>query len=256
MSELWVLDLSNNSLSGTINTTFSIGNQLRVIKMDGNKLEGKVPRSLINCKYLEIFDLGNNELNDTFPKWLGALPHLQILNVRSNKLHGPINDARTANFFAKILVIDLSSNEFSGDLPVCLFENFKAMKMIGENSGTPEYVAETYSTLYTNSLIVTTKGLDLELPQVLTTDIIIDLSRNRFEGSIPSIIGDLIGLRTLNFSHNNLKGHIPTSMQHLSVLESLDLSSNKIGGETPQQLASLTSLEVLNLSHNHLVGCI
>ncbi|KAH0724462.1 hypothetical protein KY285_000287 [Solanum tuberosum] len=130
------------------------------------------------------------------------------------------------------------------------------MKTIGENSGTPEYVAETYSTLYTNSLIVTTKGLDLELPQVLTMDIIIDLSRNRFEGSIPSIIADLIGLRTLNFSHNNLKGHIPASMQHLSVLESLDLSSNKIGGEIPQQLVSLTSLEVLNLSHNHLVGCI
>ncbi|XP_049395667.1 receptor-like protein Cf-9 homolog [Solanum stenotomum] len=256
MSELWVLDLSNNSLSGTINTSFSIGNQLRVIKMDGNKLEGKVPRSLINCKYLQLFDLGNNELNDTFPKWLGALPDLQILKLRSNKLHGPINDSRTENLFAKILVIDLSSNGFSGDLPVSLFENFQAMKMIGENSGTPEYVAETYSTLYTNSLIVTTKGLDLELPQVLTTDIIIDLSMNRFEGSIPSIIGDLIGLRTLNLSHNNLIGHIPASMQHLSVLESLDLSSNKIGGEIPQQLASLTSLEVLNLSHNHLVGCI
>jgi len=256
MSGLWVLDLSNNSLSGTIHTTFSIANLLMVIKFDGNKLEGKVPRYLINCKYLEIFDLDNNELNDTFPKWLGALPDFQILNVRSNKLHGPIDDARTANLFAKILVIDLSSNGFSGDLPVSLFENFQAMKMIGENSGTPEYVAETYSTLYTNSLIVTTKGLDLELPQVLTTDIIIDLSMNRFEGSIPSIIGDLIGLRTLNLSHNNLKGHIPASMQHLSVLESLDLSSNKIGGEIPQQLASLTSLEVLNLSHNHLVGCI
>ncbi|KAH0729106.1 hypothetical protein KY289_000294 [Solanum tuberosum] len=104
--------------------------------------------------------------------------------------------------------------------------------MIGENSGTPEYVAETYSTLYTNSLIVTTKGLDLELPQVLTMDIIIDLSRNRFDS------------------------HIPASMQHLSILESLDLSSNKIVGEIPQQLVSLTSLEVLNLSHNHLVGCI
>ncbi|XP_049395609.1 receptor-like protein 9DC3 [Solanum stenotomum] len=201
--------------------------------MDGNKLEGKVPRSLINCKYLEFFDLGNNELNDTFPKWLGALPDLQILNVRSNKLHGPINDARTANLFAKILVIDLSSNGLSGDLPMSLFENFQAMKMIGENIGTREYVAETYSTLYTSSLIVTTKGLDLELLQALTTDIIIDLSRNRFEGSVPSIIWDLTRLCTLNLSHNNLRGHIPASMQHLSVLESLDLSSNKICGEIP-----------------------
>ncbi|KAH0724448.1 hypothetical protein KY285_000276 [Solanum tuberosum] len=255
MSGLWVLDLSNNSLSGTINTTFSIGNQLIVIKFDGNKLEGKVPQSLINCKYLEVLDLGNNELNDTFPKWLRALPNLKILRLRSNKFVGSIKDSSTYKF-AQIRIIDLSSNGFSGDLPVSLFENFEAMKINGENSGTREYVADMNYVDYTNSFIVTTKGLDLELPQVLTTEIIIDLSRNRFEGHIPGIIGDLIGLRTLNLSHNRLEGHIPASLHQLSVLESLDLSSNKISGEIPQQLASLKSLEVLNLSHNHLVGCI
>ncbi|XP_049347914.1 receptor-like protein Cf-9 [Solanum verrucosum] len=256
MSGLWALDLSNNSLSGIINTTLSVGNDLRIIKFDGNKLEGKVPQSLINCKYLEVVDLGNNELNDTFPKWLGALPELQILNLRSNKFYGPIKDSRTDKLFAQIRVIDLSSNGFSGDLPMSLFEKFEAMKITSENRGTREYVADINSYYYTNSLIVTTKGLELELPRVLTTDMIIDLSRNRFEGHIPSIIGDLIGLRTLNLSHNHLEGIIPSSLHQLSVLESLDLSSNKISGEIPQQLASLTSLEVLNLSHNYLVGCI
>ncbi|XP_049407394.1 receptor-like protein Cf-9 [Solanum stenotomum] len=255
MSGLWVLDLSNNSLSGTINTTFSIGNKFIVIKFDGNKLEGKVPQSLINCTYLEVLDLGNNELNDTFPKWLRALPNLKILRLRSNKFFGPIKDSSTYKF-PQIRIIDLSSNGFSGDLPVSLFEYFEAMKIISESSGTREYVADMSSIYYTNSFIVTTKGLDLELPQVLTTEIIIDLSRNRFEGHIPSIIGDLIGLRTLNLSHNHLEGIIPASLHQLSVIESLDLSSNKISGEIPQQLASLTFLAVLNLSHNHLVGCI
>uniref|UniRef100_A0A3Q7EAN8 Leucine-rich repeat-containing N-terminal plant-type domain-containing protein n=1 Tax=Solanum lycopersicum TaxID=4081 RepID=A0A3Q7EAN8_SOLLC len=92
----------------------------------------------------------------------------------------------------------------------------------------------------------------------------LDLSYNNFSGSIispkfgciPSSIGDLIALRTLNLSHNGLEGVIPTSLQYLSVLESLDLSFNNISGEIPQQLASLTFLEVLSLSHNHLVGCI
>ncbi|XP_049388864.1 receptor-like protein Cf-9 homolog [Solanum stenotomum] len=256
MSQLMILDLSNNSLSGIINTTLSIGNDLRIIKFDGNKLEGKVPQSLINCKYLNVLDLGNNELSDIFPKWLGALPYLQILNLRSNKFYGPIKDSRTDKLFAQIRVIDLSSNGFSGDLPMGLFEKFEAMKITSENRGTREYVADIDSYYYTNSLIVTTKGLDLELPRVLTTYMIIDLSRNRFKGHIPSIIGDLIGLRTLNLSHNHLEGIIPASLHQLSVLESLDLSSNKNSGEIPQQLASLTSLEVLNLSHNYLVGCI
>ncbi|KAH0732802.1 hypothetical protein KY289_003990 [Solanum tuberosum] len=250
---LAILDLSNNSLSGTVNITFSIGNQLNIIKLDGNKLQGKVPPSLINCKNLELLDLGNNALNDTFPKWLEDLPKLQILKLRSNKFYGPI---RTDNLFAQIRVIDLSSNGFSGDLPVNLFRNFQAMKIIGENSGTREYVGVPLSFLYTNSLIVTTKGLDHELGRLLTSNMIIDLSKNRFEGHIPSIIGDLIGLRALNLSHNVLEGHIPASLQNLSVLESLDLSSNRISREIPQQLASLTFLAVLNLSHNHLVGLI
>ncbi|KAM3324829.1 hypothetical protein P3S67_005981 [Capsicum chacoense] len=256
MNVLQVLDLNNNHLSGTINTTFTTENRLRIINLYGNKLKGKVPPSLINCRYLEFLDLGNNELNDTFPSSLGGLPYLRILSLRSNKLHGPIKDSRRNNLFAQIRVIDLSSNGFSGKLPVSLLENFQAMKIIGENSETREYIADYYSVYYTNTLIVTTKGWDREFFHVLTTNIIINFSRNRFEGYVPSIIGDLVGLRALNLSHNGLEGVIPTSLQRLSVLESLDLSSNKIGGEIPQQLVSLTFLAVLNLSHNHLVGCI
>ncbi|WMV07075.1 hypothetical protein MTR67_000460 [Solanum verrucosum] len=166
MSGLWALDLSNNSLSGIINTTLSVGNDLRIIKFDGNKLEGKVPQSLINCKYLEVVDLGNNELNDTFPKWLGALPELQILNLRSNKFYGPIKDSRTDKLFAQIRVIDLSSNGFSGDLPMSLFEKFEAMKITSENRGTR----------------------DGEIPQQLaslTSLEVLNLSHNYLVGCIP-----------------------------------------------------------------------
>ncbi|KAF3635935.1 putative glutaredoxin-C5-like [Capsicum annuum] len=251
MNELQVLDLGNNSFSGIINTTFRFGNQLRVIKLDGNKLEGKIPRSLINCKDLELLNLGNNQLNDTFPRWLGTLPSLVILKLASNKLHGPIKSSKNRNLFAQLRIIDLSSNEFIGNLPVNLFHNFNAMKVNDE-----QMIGVDFSE-YDNSLTIATKGLNLSFVRVLmSTNIIINLSKNRFEGQIPSVIGDLVGLRTLNLSHNGLEGHIPTSLHYLSILESLDLSSNKIGGGIPPQLASLTFLEVLNLSHNHLVGCI
>uniref|UniRef100_A0A3Q7E7J8 Leucine-rich repeat-containing N-terminal plant-type domain-containing protein n=1 Tax=Solanum lycopersicum TaxID=4081 RepID=A0A3Q7E7J8_SOLLC len=249
------LDLSNNSLSGTINTNFSIGNQLRVISLHGNKLTGKVPRSLINCKYLTLLDLGNNQLNDTFPNWFGDLPHLQIFSLRSNKFHGPIKSSGNTNLFAQLQILDLSSNGFSGNLPISLFGNLQAMKKIDEST-TPHYVSDQYVGYYDYLTTITTKGQDYDSVQILDSNMIIDLSKNRFEGHIPGIIGDLVGLRTLNLSHNVLEGHIPTSLQNLSVLESLDLSSNKISGEIPKQLESLTFLEVLNLSHNHLVGCI
>nr|AAV41392.1 Hcr9-Avr9-hir2 [Solanum habrochaites]AAV41393.1 Hcr9-Avr9-hir3 [Solanum habrochaites] len=250
------LDLSNNRLSGTINTTFSVGNSFRVINLHGNKLTGKVPRSLINCKYLTLLDLGNNLLNDTFPNWLGYLSQLKILSLRSNKLHGPIKSSGNTNLFTRLQILDLSSNGFSGNLPERILGNLQTMKEIDESTGFPEYISDPYDIYYNYLTTISTKGQDYDSVRILDSNMIINLSKNRFEGHIPSIIGDLVGLRTLNLSHNVLEGHIPASFQNLSVLESLDLSSNKISGEIPQQLASLTFLEVLNLSHNHLVGCI
>ncbi|XP_009788918.1 receptor-like protein Cf-9 homolog isoform X1 [Nicotiana sylvestris] len=253
-----VLDISNNNLSGTIPTNFTIGSQLKSFRLHRNKLEGKIPQSLINCKHLEVLDLGNNELNDTYPQWLGTLPNLKILSLRSNKLHGPIKDSRNISLFKELQIMDLSSNGFSGNLPASLFENFEAMKIIDENMRTGRYIGDEYLLNYNYdvSLSIIVKGLDLKFHRVLIENMIINLSENRFEGYIPSSIGDLIALRVLNLSHNCLEGLIPTTLQHLSVLESLDLSFNKIDGGIPQQLASLTSLAVLNLSHNHLVGCI
>ncbi|KAK4736493.1 hypothetical protein R3W88_000190 [Solanum pinnatisectum] len=250
------LDLSNNSFSGTINTNFSIGNYLTVISLNGNKLTGKVPPSLINCKYLTLLDLGNNQLNDTFPNWLGDLPDLKILSLRSNKLHGPIKSSGNTNLFPQLQIMDLSSNGFSGNLPESLLGNLQAMKKIDESTRTPQYVSGKFAAEYDYLTTITTKGQVYNYVRILASNMIIDLSKNRFEGHIPSIIGDLVGLRTLNLSHNVLEGHIPASLQNLSVLESVDLSSNKISGGIPPQLASLTFLEVLNLSHNHLVGCI
>ena len=58
----------------------------------------------------------------------------------------------------------------------------------------------------------------------------------------------------LNLSSNNFTGTIPSSLGNLSLLESLDFSKNNLSGRIPQQLASLTFLAYLNLSHNQLAG--
>ncbi|KAK9161997.1 hypothetical protein Syun_002899 [Stephania yunnanensis] len=57
-----------------------------------------------------------------------------------------------------------------------------------------------------------------------------------------------------NFSHNNLIGEIPSSLGNLKHLQSLDLSNNDLTGEIPSELARLTFLSVFNVSLNHLVG--
>ena len=122
-----VLDLSMNSLYGTIPATFSIGNHLRNINLNGNQLEGPLPQSLANCRDLEVLDLGNNKINDTFPYCLESLLRLQVLVIRSNKFQGQIGNPKTKFPFQNLRIIDISKNEFNGPLPCKYFKYFKAM---------------------------------------------------------------------------------------------------------------------------------
>ncbi|XP_058183464.1 receptor-like protein 7 [Rhododendron vialii] len=250
-SVLSVLNLRSNGFTGTLPLAFAKLNQLRSLDLSGNHFEGPLPRSLVNCRSLEVLNVGNNKVNDTFPNWLGTLSELQVLVVRSNRFYGPINTVMSEFSFPKLRIVDLSYNEFTGHLPVRYFENFQAMKNTTMPSKQYMSVGGSY---YHDSLVVTIKGLEIELVRILTIFITIDLSSNNFSGEIPNAVGKLCSLKVLNFSHNSLTGHITESLGDLTSLESLDISSNHLTGKIPSQLTNLTFLAVLNLSCNRLHG--
>ncbi|CAN4101962.1 unnamed protein product [Withania somnifera] len=209
MSGLQVLDMHSNKLSGTLPAVFSIGCSLRSLNLHGNELAGKIPPSLANCKELQVLDLGDNHLNGTFPMWLGTLPELRVLKLRSNKLHGLIRFSGAEIMFPDLRIIDLSYNAFSGNLPESLLRHLKGMETIEQTMKAP---SDKYR-YYEDSVTVATKGLEYEIVRILYLYTVIDLSSNRFEGHILSIVGDLIAIRVLNLSHNGLQGHIPPSLQ-------------------------------------------
>lgn len=232
---------------------------LQTINLNDNLIEGQIPRSLSNCQGLEILDVGNNQIVGSFPSWLGVLSHLRVLVLRSNQLNGTIRDIKrdhTINsYFASLQIVDLASNNFSGNLPKGWFNELKAMM---ENVSDEGQVLghETYSSarFYQDTVTITFKGFDLSFTKILSTFKAIDLSNNSFDGPLPESIGRLVSLRGLNVSYNNFTGQIPYQYRNLSQLESMDLSWNQITGEIPQELTSLTSLEWLNLSYNNLYG--
>ncbi|GKV50820.1 hypothetical protein SLEP1_g57508 [Rubroshorea leprosula] len=254
---LLVLNLQGNNFDGNMRFGFPEDCGLRNLNLRGNQMDGLLPRSLVNCSMLEVLDVGNNNIEDTFPHWLESLPDLQVLVLRSNKFHGSVLSTKESPSFPKLRVLDLSSNDFLGPLPLRYMENFKAiMDPYGED-GSPEYMnvwTGAGANSYQYSLVVTWKGSERELQGILTVFSSIHLSNNKFEGEIPDVIGKLSSLKGLNLSHNNLTGHIPLSLGNLTNLEWLDLSSNELVGKIPDELVSLTQLSVLNLSNNHLVG--
>lgn len=92
---------------------------------------------------------------------------------------------------------------------------------------------------YYDYVTVATKGNKIPLVKIPKIFANIDLSRNKFDGEIPNVIGELHDLKGLNLSYNKLTGPIPQSMGNLTNLESLDLSSNMLTGRIPVELTNL-----------------
>ncbi|WVY91786.1 hypothetical protein V8G54_037300 [Vigna mungo] len=262
LSSLSILDLQRNKLNGTLPSNFSMNSPLNVMNLNDNQLEGILPESLSNCTQLEILNLANNQIEDKFPDWIQTLPMLTVLVLRANRLYGPIPSLKMKHGFLSLLIFDISSNYFNDSIPKTYIQNFQAMKNVIRykvdelymqpywNRSTTEFATE----FATEFVTVTTKAIPMTFKKIPKNFITIDLSRNKFEGEIPYVIGELHGLKALNFSHNRLNGPIPQSIGNLTNLESLDISSNMLMDRIPKELTNLNFLEVLNLSYNHLVG--
>ncbi|CAO2836728.1 unnamed protein product [Amaranthus hypochondriacus] len=281
LTSLWVLDLSNNSLSGsfsdclgsfskelsmlnlgfnnisgTLPKSFSKCGSLEYLDLGSNQLHGQLPRSLAQCTALNAINLKNNNFTDEFPSWLHTLPNIQILDISSNNFYGRITNISDKHPFSQLQIVDLSNNHISGVIPIIYIKNFRAVMQVNKLVDSSEYrELRAYVDNY-YKIVLAYKAHETIFEKIISTFSYLDLSNNMFEGEIPKCIGELISINGLNLSHNRLTGRIPKSISRLSHLESLDISSNSLSGHIPQELVALTFLEVFNVSDNKLEGLI
>ncbi|KAL5566031.1 hypothetical protein UlMin_029195 [Ulmus minor] len=233
LSSLYALDLSNNNLSGKLppclgNSSNSLTiltlqnnfhgsipgictNQSKLIgsiDLSNNHLQGPLPRSLASCRKLEFLHVGDNLIDDTFPSWLSTLPQLKVLVLRGNEFYGAIREFTDDCSFSKLLIIDLSQNNFSGPLPLKYIKCWDAMKVVDAPTLTylqlnSSFQLNRYKMLrrFGFSVILTNKGIKVEYKKIQKLLAAIDLSSNNFEGDVPELIGSLVGLRFLNLSN-------------------------------------------------------
>nr|XP_025692493.1 receptor-like protein 35 [Arachis hypogaea] len=178
-------------------------------------------------------NLGDNKTKDTFSHWVQSLQILKILVLRSNKFYGPIVSFKTKDVFPSLLILDISSNNFSRLLPEAYIKSYQAMKIVFLAKVQSNFYYMRSAAFYISNIVLeyddsvtaTMKGLRTNFKKIPNVLVSIDLSSNRFEREIPDEFGELGALIGLNLSHNNFIGPIPRSLGNLRNLESLDLSS-------------------------------
>jgi Leucine-rich repeat (LRR) protein len=275
------LDLSNNNLSGTIPQSLTRNcTQLVYLNLSNNKLKGEMlPRdsnmtsleclqlssnqfspAILNSPSLKILDIRNNNLSGNIPKWLYDQPFLAAVLLSGNHFEGHLLPRMCQ--MESLQVFDISDNRISGGIPSCL-DNITFWKKSSPISNGLNYFIERDEELNRTglqhkfeikmALRIKHEEYDFKgLPLLLMT--LIDMSSNKLTGSIPSKMGELSQLRSLNLSNNFLTGHIPSSFQNLKNVENLDLSHNRLSGGIPYELVGLTSLSAFLVAYNNLSG--
>ncbi|KAI8924095.1 hypothetical protein BC831DRAFT_505705 [Entophlyctis helioformis] len=258
LKNLAELNISNNSLEGSIPPVLGNLVNLTGLGLWKNKLEGSIPSELGNLVNLTQLRLDKNQLSGTIPAELGNLRNLTQLDLSANQLLG--NIPRELGKLVNLTWLYLHENQLSDNIPTEL-GNLVNLTALGlwknklEGSIPPvlgNLVNLTQLRLDKNQLSGTIPA-ELGNLRNLTQ---LDLSANQLSGNIPRELGKLVNLTWLYLHENQLSDNIPTELGNLVNLTALGLWKNKLEGSIPPVLGNLVNLTQLRLDKNQLSGTI
>nr|XP_011470029.1 PREDICTED: receptor-like protein 12 [Fragaria vesca subsp. vesca] len=257
LKRLTDLDISSNSFEGVVTEAHfthltslksfrAVGNsmtlktsrdwlppfQLGSMWLDHWRLGLELPLWLRTQTQLQSLSLSGTGISGTIPTWFWNISsHLSYLNLADNQLHGEIQYISSGS----ASVIDLSSNQFNGSLPLV---SSNVVRLDLSNSSFSGSVIHFFCDAKTG-------------PKLLT---FLHLGNNYLSGNIPDCWMNWLYLEAISLENNNLTGNIPSSMGYLRGLAVLHLRNNQFSGELPQYLQNCTRLVVVDLSENQLSG--
>ncbi|PRP78274.1 LRR receptor-like serine/threonine-protein kinase GSO1-like [Planoprotostelium fungivorum] len=266
MPQLQELDVSYCNFSGAIPTNISHLDSLE---------DGSLPDFSPNAPLYEI-DVSSNFLSGILPPVLGAdlryfyashnsfsghlrdewskYVNLQALVLDHNRI-GNLGDGLDGNQnFAYLQIFDVSYNDLSGELPSDVFDKLYGiidLRMSNNRlSGSFQFGDEKMSNL--RSIDLSVNRFSGTIPSLYHCDLLrsINLSHNLFSDTFTSLWGVAEDLEVLDLSHNQLYGQLPSSLGNIPNLKELYIDYNGFGGEIPIELGSIDTLTTLSLSHN------
>ncbi|KAM4085111.1 hypothetical protein ACJW30_10G002100 [Castanea mollissima] len=259
-SNLSFLDLSNNSLSGSIFHFLCYKmkepKNMEFLNLGKNLLSGNISNCWMKWQRLVALNLGNNNFSGSIPASIGSLINLRSLHLSNNSFSGKFPSLLKNCKY--LFTIDIGKNEFVGSIPLWIGHRLSSLMILS---------------LRFNNF----HGQIPEELCALTSLQILDLSHNKLFGSIPKCLNNFITMARNNNSNDPIyvlswsrmsssrpfesellviKGESLEYSTTLQLVNIIDLSNNNLSGEIPKEVASLQGLQSLNLSSNILTGMI
>uniref|UniRef100_A0A6N2MKL8 Uncharacterized protein n=1 Tax=Salix viminalis TaxID=40686 RepID=A0A6N2MKL8_SALVM len=219
--KLEILNLEKNKINGVFPSWLGILPDLRVLILRSNRLHGVIGKPKHNVEFprVQIVDLSSNSFKGNLPleyfrnwtamknvhgehflHYMQANTSFQIWHYRMTneyKYSMTMTNKGVMRFYEKIqdslTAIDLSCNDFEGEIPVVLGD-LKALHLLNLSNN------------FLNG------GIPPSLSSLKELEAL-DLSQNKLSGHIPVQLAQLNFLEVLNLSHNVLSGPIPRGNQ-------------------------------------------
>ncbi|KAI5056073.1 hypothetical protein GOP47_0029594 [Adiantum capillus-veneris] len=244
-STLSTVDLSFNNLTGTIPPElFSQCGSLTWLDISYNSIEGSIPEGVSVCSTLVYLDLSHNLLKSTLP--------IDILIPLSS------SSSKDTKISASLTHLNLSFNELGGELPDTLQSPVLVELDLSTNFFTGPIPHSISSSAALRLLNISCNALSGTLPPLthLTNLRGLYLFNNNLTGTIPPEFGNaFVALEELDLSINSLVGSIPASFANCSALRYLNLGTNFLSGKVPLDVVcSMPALQTLQLGFNNLTG--
>lgn len=217
LSELSMLDVSSNHLSGTLNGTHFLNHgKLKHLFFSFNSFTLNVSSNWVPPFQVQDLGLGSCHLGPSFPVRLKTRKEVTFLDFSNASISGSI-PSWLWDISLNLTSSNVSFNQLEGHLP------------------SPLRVAPSADADFSSYLF------EGPIPLLIGETELLNLSNNKFSGPIPKDIGDYPPphLIFLSLSGNKIDGEIPASLGNLQYVQAIDLSDNNLTGSIPPNIGNL-----------------
>lgn len=248
LPNLWDFSLSGGNFSGPIPDWIANMPSLEIVDFQDIDFEGQLPASFGNVADMRRIFISGTQIEGGIPESWQSLSRMEVIEL-SNNPNMEIGDIPNwmAQNWTELEEVNLSGVGVTGEIPSA-FEDLGGLERLILNDN-PELGGELPSWLVDKdlrALAVSNSGFNIDaIPSWIENATRLDnlqLGGYEIEGQIPGWLGNENLAPTLNklaLDNNNFTGGIPSELGNLFVLDSLNLADNQLSGEVPASLLDM-----------------